>query len=78
MTGFADWLSRERGLRFDGYDELWNWSVTDLEGFRGALADGRTGRSHRHPHILFPRPARGSGLGAARGVVRGVDRTPVT
>ncbi|MGC9537505.1 acetyl-coenzyme A synthetase N-terminal domain-containing protein [Streptomyces sp. UG1] len=39
VTRFADWLSRERGLRFDGYDELWNWSVTDLEGFWGALWD---------------------------------------
>jgi acetoacetyl-CoA synthetase len=39
VTRFADWLSRERGLRFDGYDELWDWSVTDLEGFWGALWD---------------------------------------
>ncbi|KND39083.1 MULTISPECIES: acetoacetate--CoA ligase [Streptomyces] len=39
VTRFADWLSRERGLRFDGYDELWNWSVTDLGGFWGALWD---------------------------------------
>src|SRR4051794_32160328 len=28
---------RERG--FDTYDELWQWSVTDLEGFWGALWD---------------------------------------
>ncbi|EKX65268.1 acetoacetate--CoA ligase [Streptomyces ipomoeae] len=39
VTRFADWLARERGLRFDGYDELWRWSVTDLEGFWGALWD---------------------------------------
>ncbi|WP_330347074.1 acetoacetate--CoA ligase [Streptomyces sp. NBC_00582] len=39
VTRFADWLSRERGLRFHGYDALWHWSVTDLEGFWGALWD---------------------------------------
>ncbi|MFI7294835.1 acetoacetate--CoA ligase [Streptomyces sp. NPDC050121] len=39
MTGFLDWLVRERGQRFDDYDELWRWSVTDLQGFWGALWD---------------------------------------
>ncbi|MEV6380951.1 acetoacetate--CoA ligase [Streptomyces sp. NPDC051773] len=39
VTRFTDWLFRERGLRFSGYDELWNWSVTDLEGFWGAVWD---------------------------------------
>ncbi|ULR55574.1 acetoacetate--CoA ligase [Streptomyces deccanensis] len=39
LTRFADWLTRERGLRFDGYDALWTWSVTDVEGFWGALWD---------------------------------------
>ncbi|MFF9778652.1 acetoacetate--CoA ligase [Streptomyces sp. NPDC013978] len=39
VTRFADWLTRERGLRFDGYEELWRWSVTDLDGFWGALWD---------------------------------------
>jgi acetoacetyl-CoA synthetase len=33
MTRFM----RERG--FDGYDELWHWSVDDLEGFWAALWD---------------------------------------
>ncbi|MER5787152.1 acetoacetate--CoA ligase [Streptomyces sp. NPDC001980] len=37
LTRFGEWLARERGLRFDGYDELWRWSVRDLEGFWGAL-----------------------------------------
>jgi acetoacetyl-CoA synthetase len=30
---YLDWLHRERGLDFPGYDELWRWSVGDLEGF---------------------------------------------
>ncbi|MEE1757805.1 acetoacetate--CoA ligase [Streptomyces sp. SP18BB07] len=39
LTRFGQWLAEERGLRFDGYEELWHWSVTDLEAFWGALWD---------------------------------------
>jgi acetoacetyl-CoA synthetase len=39
MTGFMRWLEAERGLRFDGYHELWRWSVDDLEGFWSAIWD---------------------------------------
>src|SRR5262245_35122626 len=39
MTELMRWLERERGLRFDGYDELWRWSVDDLEGFWSAIWD---------------------------------------
>lgn len=28
---YLDWLERERGLCFDGYDELWQWSVDEVE-----------------------------------------------
>ena len=33
MTEYMRWLEAERGLRFDGYHELWQWSVDDLEAF---------------------------------------------
>ena len=39
LTAFTGWLGRERGLHFDGYQELWRWSVTDLEGFWQAVWD---------------------------------------
>ena len=39
ITAFAEWLAAERGLRFPNYDALWRWSVTDLEGFWGAIWD---------------------------------------
>jgi acetoacetyl-CoA synthetase len=39
MTELMRWLERERGLRFDGYHELWQWSVDDLEGFWSAIWD---------------------------------------
>ncbi|MDD7942461.1 acetoacetate--CoA ligase [Actinomycetospora lutea] len=37
-AAFVDWLAAERGLRFDDYDALQRWSVTDLDGFWSAIA----------------------------------------
>ena len=37
ITRFRRWLGAERGLRFDDYESLWRWSVSDLEAFWGAL-----------------------------------------
>ena len=39
MAAYMRWLAAERGLEFDGYDALWKWSVTDLEGFWQSIAD---------------------------------------
>jgi acetoacetyl-CoA synthetase len=39
VTAFAGWLGLERGHRFDGYQDLWQWSVTDLDGFWQAVWD---------------------------------------
>jgi acetoacetyl-CoA synthetase len=39
LTEFMRWLEAERGLRFDDYDALWRWSVSDLEGFWAAIWD---------------------------------------
>ena len=33
LHAFMTWLKKERNLSFDTYEELWNWSVTDLEDF---------------------------------------------
>ncbi|WP_059411239.1 acetoacetate--CoA ligase [Cupriavidus basilensis] len=37
IADFMRWLARERGLAFDGYGALWQWSVTDLEAFWDAI-----------------------------------------
>ncbi len=37
LLEFMRWLERERGLGLDGYAELWQWSVDDLEGFWSAI-----------------------------------------
>jgi len=39
LREFMDWLRTERGLGFAGYDELWQWSIDDLEAFWSAIWD---------------------------------------
>ena len=34
---YLAWLDDTRGRRFASYDELWRWSVDDLEGFWGSV-----------------------------------------
>lgn len=33
ISRYMRWLEREKGLSFGGYEELWEWSVTELEEF---------------------------------------------
>ncbi|HTT93366.1 MAG TPA: acetoacetate--CoA ligase [Solirubrobacterales bacterium] len=39
VADYMRWLERERGLGFADYDELWRWSVTELEPFWGSIWD---------------------------------------
>ena len=39
MTEYMRWLAAERGLELGGYDELWHWSVEDVEGFWASIWD---------------------------------------
>ena len=39
MTEYMRWLAAERGLELAGYDDLWRWSVADLEGFWTSIWD---------------------------------------
>lgn len=39
MARFETWLAREKGLTFADYNEMWRWSISDLEGFWAALAE---------------------------------------
>jgi acetoacetyl-CoA synthetase len=33
ISDYMEWLKAEKDLSFGNYNELWEWSVTDLEGF---------------------------------------------
>jgi len=37
MAGYMRWLAEKSGLRFDSYEALWQWSVTELEAFWASL-----------------------------------------
>jgi acetoacetyl-CoA synthetase len=39
LAAFLRWLKAERALDFAAYNALWNWSITDLEGFWSAIWD---------------------------------------
>ena len=39
IADYQRWLQRSRGLRFDSYEELWRWSVTDLTAFWQSIWD---------------------------------------
>ncbi len=37
MADFMRWLEENRGLTFADYNEMWQWSIDDLEGFWSAI-----------------------------------------
>ncbi len=39
LTAYLRWLEDTRGLRFDGYEALWQWSVDALEDFWQSIWD---------------------------------------
>jgi acetoacetyl-CoA synthetase len=39
MTAYMRWLAAERGIEPAGYQQLWRWSVDDLEGFWRSIWD---------------------------------------
>ena len=56
ITRLQRWLAAERGLHFDNYEALWQWSVDDLEGFWGAIWDFCGVKSHSpHSRVLAER-----------------------
>jgi acetoacetyl-CoA synthetase len=39
ITAYLAWLKETRGLEFDGYPELWQWSVTETGPFWQSIWD---------------------------------------
>ena len=39
LTRYERWLGETRGLEFDDYQALWQWSVEDLEGFWSSIVE---------------------------------------
>ncbi len=53
MAAFRRWLASARGVVVADYDALWRWSVTDLEGFWGAVAEFTGVRFHAKPQRVL-------------------------
>ena len=39
LRSYIDWLADRKGLRFDTYDQLWSWSVAQVEDFWVSIWD---------------------------------------
>jgi acetoacetyl-CoA synthetase len=37
LTAYAEWLAREKGVVTSGYDQLWRWSVAELDAFWASI-----------------------------------------
>ncbi len=56
MTRYLNWLKTTKGRAFDSYDDLWRWSVTDLEGFWATIWEFLEIKAHRpYSRILAER-----------------------
>jgi acetoacetyl-CoA synthetase len=59
LTRYLEWLRTTRGLAFDSYDALWQWSVRDLDAFWTSIWDFFEVAGTRPPGpVLAPRPGR--------------------
>ena len=54
LTAFMAQLKRDRGLSFADYDDLYDWSISDLDGFWTAVWDfcGVIADSERGPVVV--------------------------
>ncbi len=53
IAAFRAWLASHRGIDLADYHALWSWSVTDLEGFWGAVAEFAGARFHSPPRTVL-------------------------
>jgi acetoacetyl-CoA synthetase len=49
VTRYRQWLSESRGVQTEDYEELWRWSVADLEGFWSSIVEFFDLRFSRQP-----------------------------
>ena len=81
LREYMRWLELERGRIFADYDELWRWSVDDLEGFWSSIwdffevqADGEAGRPLGKREMPGAEWFAGTSLNYAEHVFAGKDK----
>ena len=57
MADFTRWLADHRGLHFDSYPQMWDWSVGDLDTFWRAIWDYHDLRASVPPTAMLGRRA---------------------
>jgi acetoacetyl-CoA synthetase len=55
MRAYEEWLAARHGVAVATYDELWRWSVGDLEGFWSSIAEYFDVRFHAPPRAVLAR-----------------------
>jgi acetoacetyl-CoA synthetase len=55
ITRYQAWLERDRGLTFGSYEELWQWSVDDIESFWSSICEFFSVRFDRPPEAVLGR-----------------------
>jgi acetoacetyl-CoA synthetase len=80
LTRYQDWLARTRDLRFDDYQDLWRWSVDDLEAFWSSIVEFFDVRFDEPPERVLGRTSMpgaewfpGARLNYAEHIFRGRD-----
>ncbi len=56
LRAYIDWLAAYHGVEVATYDELWRWSVGDLEAFWSSIAEYFEVRFHEPPAAVLERP----------------------
>lgn len=61
VSRYLHWLKGTRGLGFDSYEDLWQWSVSDLEAFWRSTWDFFAVKAHRpYTQVLAERRMQGA------------------
>ena len=55
LRAYKQWLSAYHGVDVTSYDELWRWSIGDLEGFWSSIAEYFEVRFHEAPQTVLER-----------------------
>ena len=55
LRAYERWLAASHGVEFADYDELWRWSVGDLDGFWSSIAEYFAVRFHEPPQAVLER-----------------------
>jgi acetoacetyl-CoA synthetase len=53
ITRYRQWLSETRGVQSEDYEQLWEWSVRDLEGFWSSIVEFFDLRFTREPERVL-------------------------